>query len=62
MAAWYRSYIVVPLACLAFIAAFTGCNRRPKDERVSQKTPLLAPAAPDEKAFSPYQPAKPFLA
>ena len=53
-----RALRMLPCAILLFSIA--SCSRRPTDERVDVKTALLPEVAPNDTAFSGYQPAKPY--
>lgn len=51
-----------PLVCVILLLSIASCSRRPTDQRMDVKTALLPEVAPDNKAFSDYQPAKPYAA
>jgi hypothetical protein len=55
-----RRAVIAPLILLMVILLVSGCARRPKQERVLEKTSLLPPSAAGEKNFSSYQPHSPF--
>ena len=44
------------------VLSVVACGRRPSTDRIDVKTSLLPEAAAQEKTFSNYQPAKPYVA
>jgi hypothetical protein len=50
------------LGCVFLVLFVAACGRRPSSDRIDVKTSLLPEAAAQDKAFSDYQPAKPYIA
>lgn len=50
------------LLCVTLIFLAASCGRRPPDQRVDLKAQPLPEIPPNDKAFSAYQPAKPYAA